>query len=300
VQPPSTGGAATGFTFRPLAKPEEFRAAEELQALGPSGIPESPATVPVLRAAQDHGGLVLGAFADIYLAGAAVGWLGWDGSTLYHYLHRLVVRPEYQNHGVATSLALRVREQLQAVGLDTVRGHSDPLSSRAAYLAFHRLGATSDRYLSNLYGQQGPEGSPDRESDRLLWRWSLGDAAVTERLAIPRLPRPPPDPQVLNSPSIVETEVGESGLRLPTAVVEPAGAPFVRLEIPFDLELLHQHEPAGARRWRHAARDAFRGSFDLGYRVEGFDVLPMDHERRSFYLLAYRPAVPASAPSAPP
>lgn len=295
---PTEGGTVEGFRFRRLAKPEELRAAEELQQAGGVGAGESAVPVPVLRAALDHGGIVLGAFADIHLAGVTVGFLGWDGATLYHYLHRLVVRPEYRNHGVGGGLALRLRDEVRQQGLETVRGTLDPLASRAAFLAFHRLGARSDRYLVHLYGQQGGESSLDRESDRLAWSWSLSDPRVEALLARPTRPKPAADPRFASAVPIVETEVGESGLRLPVSVTEPS-APLVGLEIPFDIELVQEHEGASLRRWRHAVRDAFRSSFDLGYRVEAFDVLSADHERRSVYLLAPAPPSPPATPPAP-
>jgi predicted GNAT superfamily acetyltransferase len=298
---PSEGGESQGFRLRRLAKPEELRAAEELQQIGASGSGESPVPVPVLRAALDNGGIVLGAFADIHLAGVTLGFLGWDGTTLYHYLHRLIVRPEYRNHGVGAGLALRLREEVQMQGLQTIRGTVEPLSSRAAFLAFHRLGARSQRYLPHHYGQQGGDEALDRESDRLSWSWSLDDPQVEALLARPRRPKPPEDPRYASAVPVVETEVGETGLRLPISVTEPT-APAVRLEVPFDVELVQQHEAASLRRWRHAARDAFRASFDAGYRVEGFEVVTVDHERRSSYLLARAPPEPSppAATAGPP
>ena len=279
------GGEVQGFVFRRLSKPEELRAAVELQGAGPGASDEPPVPVPLLRSIPDHGGLVLGAFADIYLAGVSIGFLGWDGTSLYHYLHRFAIRPEYQNHGLGRRLALHLRDEVRAQGLDTVRGTLDPLSSRGAFLAVHRLGARPDRYLVHYYGQQGGPDAPDRESDRLRFTWSLNDPRVEERIARPPRARPPEDPRFAEAAPLLETDTAESGLRIPATVSEPT-APLVRLEIPFDIDLVRQHEPLGIRAWRHAARDAFRAAFDLGYGVEEFDVLRSDHERRSVYLLA--------------
>ncbi len=285
---------ASGFRFRRLAKPEEFRAAEELQTLGPAGASDSPAPVSLMRAAQDHGGVVLGAFTDIYLAGVSVGFLGFDGSSLYHYVQRFVVRPEYQNHGLGFRLALAVRDEVRKQGLESLRGTVDPLESRAGFLLFHRLGATAERYLTHYYGQQGAAEAPDRETDRLEWRWPFAVPAVEQHLAAPRSPAPPADPRFASAPRLLETEAGDSGLRLPTAVAEPS-TPAAQVEVPFDIDLVRQHEPSGARRWRHAVRDAFRAAFDLGYSVAGFEVLEVEHERRSAYLLT---APSTTAPAA--
>src|SRR5579871_5720302 len=139
----AAAGAGTGlkgFGFRRLGKPEELRAAEELQRVASGGSHEAPVPLPVLRSLPDHGGLVLGAFADIYLAGLSVGYLGWDGPGLYHYVHRFVVRPEYANHGLGRALAGYLRTEVQQQGLESVRGVFDPLSSRSAGLVHGRLG----------------------------------------------------------------------------------------------------------------------------------------------------------------
>ncbi|MCI4321940.1 MAG: hypothetical protein L3K05_06515, partial [Thermoplasmata archaeon] len=69
--------APKDFQLRRLQKPEEFRALEELQHS--IGSAEDPAPTPLLRVMQDSGGLVVGAFAEIYLAGFTAGFLGWDG-----------------------------------------------------------------------------------------------------------------------------------------------------------------------------------------------------------------------------
>ncbi|MCI4366802.1 MAG: hypothetical protein L3K08_03525 [Thermoplasmata archaeon] len=293
------GGGPQGFVFRRLQKPEELRAAEELQHSGVTGAEEGPVTVPALRAMQDQGGLVLGAFVDIYLAALSVGFLGWDGTTLYHYVQRFIVRPEYLNHGLGRRMGAYLRDEVRQQGLESIRGTFDPLVSRSAFFAVHRLGATPDQYLVHYYGQQGGNDAVDHESDRVRWTWSLTDPGLDERLAQPVAAAVDGDARFQEAPSLLETEVGESGLRLPTAVSEPS-TPFAQLEVPFDIDLIRRHEAAGLRRWRHAVRDAFRAGFDLGYRVVDFGILRTSHERRSVYLLAApTPAPGAAAAPAP-
>ena len=291
-------GAAPGFTFRRLGKPEELRAAEDLQRSAPGGADESPVPVPVLRAMQDHGGLVLGAYADIHLAALSVGFLGFDGAGLYHYLHRFVVRPEYGQHRLGRRLAMMLRGELRQQGLESVRGSFDPLSSRAAYLAVHVLGARPDKYLVHYYGQSTDPEAADRESDRVRWAWAIGDDPAVDPVTAPPLRGSTPDPAFANAPALLESETGESGLRLPTAVSEPS-TPRATLEIPFDIDLIREHEPKGARRWRHAVRDGFRGALDLGYEVAGFEVRSEGHERRAYYLLTAPPPAAPAPPASP-
>jgi len=291
--PEGSGGG--DFAFRPLRKPEEFRAAEELQAeaLGPGAALAVPAAL--LRTFQDHGGLVLGGFADIYLAGVVASSLGWDGSLLYQRAHVLAVRPEYQNHRLGARLAAFQRDEVLRLGLAEVRGGIDPLHRPSAALAVRRLGARPSGYQANLFGQLGAEGAGE-ESDRLELRWTLAAPQVARRLG-GELPSAEEDRRRLAASSaVVETEVGEHGLRRPSAVGEPSG-PSASLEIPFDVATIRDHEPSTVRRWRHAVRDGFRAAFDLGYEVDDVATVTVEHERRAFYLL--RPGAAAPPPPTP-
>ncbi|MFZ0891656.1 MAG: hypothetical protein WB778_05425 [Thermoplasmata archaeon] len=274
-----------GFRFRRLGKPEEFRAVEDVQRAAWGLGPEAP-TIPTAlqRAAQDNGGLVLGAFVDIYLAGFSLGFLGWDGSLLYHQAFETAVRPEYQNHRVGYQLHVLQREEILAQGLAQVRGLFDPLSSKNAMLYVRKLGGTPDQYFPHYYGQLTDAVNQGLETDRVRWLWDLASAKVVERLA-GRRPNSDQDVAFWRSAQpIMETEPGESGIRVPLAVQEPS-APTAHLEIPFDIDLVRTHESAALRRWRHATRDAFRAAFDLHYRIEDFAVISPEHERRSFYFL---------------
>jgi chorismate synthase len=293
------GDKVEGFRFRRLEKPEEFRQVDEVErAVFGSDASTSPLPVPLLRALQDNGGLVVGAFADIYLAGFAASLIGWDGTTLYHYSHLTAVRPEYQNHHLGFQLKALQREEVQRLGLGEIRWAFDPLQSRAAWLGVHRLGARPDKYYPHYFGQLSDAVNRGLESDRMRAVWTLGSAEVEQRMsgAYPS----PEEEQVRwqSSSAILETEPGESGIRIPTAVGEPSGA-SAHLEIPFDLDLVRRHEPKSLWKWRHASRDAFRAASDLGYLVDDFAVVSAEHERRSFYFL--RPGGPGDgARTSPP
>jgi predicted GNAT superfamily acetyltransferase len=287
-----SAGTVEGFRFRRLEKPEEFRQVEEVcrSVWGPEALVGIP---PVLmQALQDNGGLVLGAFADIYLAGVTVSLLGWDGSILYHYSHLTVVRPEYQNHHLGFRLKAYQRDEVLKLGLSEIRETFDPLQSRTAALLVRRLGGSPDRYYPHYHGQLADRVNQGMETDRVRLLWPLTSARVTARLA----GELPSAEELLTrwqrSSVLVETEPGESGLRVPTAVGEPSG-PSAHLEIPFDLESVREHEPAAVRRWRHAVRDAFRAAADLNYVVDDFGVVAPEHERRSFYFFVKRPKTPS-------
>jgi predicted GNAT superfamily acetyltransferase len=284
-----------GFRFRKLEKPEEFRQLLEVHRAvwGDEGVP-----VTLQRALQDNGGLVLGAFADIYLAGFALSLLGWDGTTLYHYSHVTAVRPEYQNHQLGFRLKAFQRDEVLKLGLSQIRWTFDPLQSRNAWLNVHRLGGVPDRYMIHYYGQMADSLNRGLETDRVRLRWDLASPRVEARVSGKA---PTPDEaraRWQRSTAIVETEVGEKGLRLPSAVAEPSGGE-AHLEIPFDLRAVQEHEPGAIRQWRHAVRDGFRAAFDVGYQVDDFAVVRDGHERRSVYFLAPAPKESEGGAAAP-
>jgi chorismate synthase len=278
-------GRTDEFALRPLRKPEEFRHAEELERSALGG--EAALTVPagLLRTVQDQGGLVLGAFVDIHLAGLTASSIGWDGQLLYHESLVTVVRPEYRRHLLGFRLKALQREEVRRLGLSELRWGFDPLERSAASLSVRRLGAVPDGYRPNYFGHVEPPDGPRDESDRLRVRWPL-EAPRVERRVAGELPTPEEAARRCSGASaIVRTETGASGLRLPTEVAEPTG-PGASLEIPFDLGSIRAHEPASLRRWRHAVRDGFRAAFDVGYVVDDFAAVTLEHERRCFYFLA--------------
>jgi predicted GNAT superfamily acetyltransferase len=286
-----TPAKAKDFQFRRLQKPEEFRSVEEVHRAAGGLTEDAAVPTPVQRAVQDNGGIVIGAFAEIYLAGFALGFLGWDGEKLYHYSHVTAVRPEYQNHRLGFRLKTHQRDEVLRQGLDEVRSTFDPLQSRTAFLNVRRLGVVPDRYLLHYYGRLGAEPGESFESDRVHATWKLQDPRVVDRLEGTLPSRADDEARFASSEAIVETELDDHGLRVPTAVKEPS-QPTAHLEIPFDLGLIHEHAPANVRTWRHATRDAFRAAFDTGYEVEDFAVVSPGHERRGVYFLRARPPAP--------
>jgi chorismate synthase len=279
------------FRFRRLEKPEEFRSVEEVERAAFGLHTDVPISPSLQRSILDHGGLVLGAFSDIHLAGFAVGFLGWDGTTLYHLSQTVAVRPEYQNHRVGFRLKAFQRDEVLRQGLGEIRWTFDPLSSRAATLSVRKLGASITGYKVHYLGRIDSEADSGTETDRVTVRWPLTDPRVEQRLAGQRPTREEDLARFRASTAIVETEVADTGLRIPSAVAEPS-ADRVHLEIPFDVGLVRTHETAGLRTWRHAVRDAFRAALDLDYAIDDFAVITTDHERRSFYLLGRRPPAP--------
>jgi predicted GNAT superfamily acetyltransferase len=284
VERPAGAERRPGFFFRRLETPEEFRAVEEVQhdAWGLGLEPAVPA--PILRAFQDNGGLLLGAFSAQGLVGFTMGFLGREGSSTFHYSHMTAVRREYQNRHLGFELKLFQREEVLAQGLNEIRWTFDPLQSKNAMLNVRRLGGQPDRYYPHYYGSMADSLNEGMETDRLRIVWSLSSPRVKERVTVG-----PPDPSLeatrwKDSLPLLETALRPSGARMPVRVRAPEGRE-VSLEIPFDLARVRTTEPGAAKRWRAAVREAFLASLRAGYRVDDFASLRLEDESRSFYFL---------------
>lgn len=273
-----------GVFFRHLETAEEFRAVEEVQrdAWGPGATVTVPA--PIMRAFEDNGGLMLGAFTGATLLGFTMGFLGREGGTDFHFSHMTAVRRASQNHHLGYELKLYQREEVLAQGLPEIRWTFDPLQSKNAMLNVHRLGGWPARYLPRYYGILPDELNAGLETDRVLLVWSLASERVKERI----LRGPPPADQDLarwhGSQPMVQTALRSSGPRIAVDARLPEGD-VVNLEVPFDLARVRKMDPGATQRWRHVSRAAFQLAFERGYAVDDFVALTLDGERRSFYLL---------------
>ncbi len=270
--------------IRRLESSEEFRAVEDVQrdAWGLGTEPPVPATI--LRAFQDNGGLLLGAFDGPRMVGFTMGFLGRERGATFHYSHMTAVRRAAQNRHLGFELKCRQREEVLASGLEEIRWTFDPLQSKNARLNVRRLGGRSSLYLPRYYGPMSDAINAGLETDRLLLRWPIASRRVGERLG-----RPVPDAEAdaalwRRSRALLESSVRPNGVRVPGRALSPEG-PSVHLEIPFDLSRMRSADPDAVRRWRTVTRAAFEDAFRSGYVVDDFLVREIDGERRSFYVL---------------
>ena len=273
-----------GVTFRHLEVPDEFRAVEEVQRDAGGRGSEPPVPAAILRACEDNGGLMLGAFAGDRLLGFTMGFLGREDSATFHYSHMTAVRRAEQRHRLGYELKLYQREEVLRQGLDEVRWTFDPLQCKNASLNVHRLGGRPTRYLPRYYGVMADAINAGLETDRFLLVWSLTSARVRDRLS-----SPPDDPdslavRVRAARSVLETSIRPNGVRYPSGRVAAEG-PAVSIEIPADLGRVRSADPAAARAWREATREAFQEALRAGYVVDDVVRSTIEGEERCFYLL---------------
>ena len=225
----------TDVTFRDLRDMAEFRAAEELQRQV-WGEGDQPDPADLMFVIQAEGGLVGGAWAEGRLLGYVFGFPTRDPQV--QHSHRLAVLPQARGLGLGLRLKAYQRDWCLNHGIARVHWTFDPLRAVNASLNIHSLGAESDTYLPDYYGEMAGINA-GLGSDRLLVDWDLASAKVAALTAR----KPPPE---------------ADGTPLP-------------LCLPDDVEALARTDPARLEALRHDLRRRLQEAFAAGQRITGFD-----------------------------
>jgi predicted GNAT superfamily acetyltransferase len=239
---------------------------------GRSGAPISP---DVLKALAHSGNYVVGAYQDRRLIGGLVGWLGGDPRHELHlHSHILGVLPGSESHGLGFELKQHQRAWCLARGVKLMEWTTDPLVRRNGYFNLTKLGARAPEYLINVYGEMRDEINAGEQSDRLLIRWRL-DSNEAEAAAAGRAKAPDVDALKKGGAKAV-LSVGDSGLPAPSAGfagTSPASGevtnPPLLIQVPEDIVALRRSEPAVAKTWRLALREALTRTLSAGYEITG-------------------------------
>ena len=244
------------ITIRRAETIADYLACQEAQRRA-WGITDDSYVVPLatLVGAQLHGGLVLGAFTDSGEAlGLSFAFLGKVGGSICLYSQLTGVVPGQQGRGLGGRLKQVQREYARAEGLASLAWAFDPLQAGNAAFNFGRLGATSRRFVEDMYGRRTDSLNANAPTDRLIVEWStaIGEEA---RLA----------PETNGLPRVIESD----GMPLARPDGNLSGE-LALLEIPADITALRKTDPNLAQTWTLAVRRAFQAAFAAGYRAEGF------------------------------
>ena len=208
--------------------------------------------------------------------------------------------PAYQNQNVGYRLKLAQREHMLAQGIDLITWTFDPLESRNARLNFHKLGATCNTYLRELYGRMRDELNVGLASDRFQVDWHIASDHVAGRL---RGDRADPSTGLRTGPSTTDASSALStgpslsallaegvpllnrplpgDLPRPPETVLPIEGNRLLVQIPARFQAIKSADLGLARAWREHTRALFEAAFAAGYTV--VDLL--FEEGRSCYLL---------------
>ena len=284
--------------IRPVQTHDEYRAVERLQreVWGQGDLDVVPDHL--LITAQKNGGLVLGAFEVLAeegqgereerLIGAVFGFVGLaPGGQIKHCSHILAVAPACWSRNVGYRLKLAQRDRVLAQGLDLITWTFDPLESRNARLNFHKLGATCNTYLRDLYGQMRDGLNVGLPSDRFQVDWHVASEHVAGRL---RGDRGGPSTGLRAGPSL--SSLRAAGVPIlnrplpgdppsPPQTVLPLKGDRLLIQIPAHFQAVKSADARLARAWREHTRALFEAAFASGYTV--VDLL--FEEGQSCYLL---------------
>jgi len=272
---------AAGVRVRRLGTPEEALAVRDLLTRIWGRGDEPVVTAEWLRVLGFVGGYVHGAFAGDTLVGACVALATIEARSPRAGLHSHVTGAVPHPGTRAVGFALKVDQRAWALerGLRDVTWTFDPLVRRNAHLNLAKLGAEPVAYLPDFYGEMTDDINAGQGSDRLLLRWDLGAATVTDACA--GHPWSPPVPPNARPALAVDADGG------PVAVAWSPSAEALLVHVPDDVEALRRRRPEVARAWRHAVRDVFTGLFADGWTVAGFV------DRSGYLLLPARGAAAA-------
>jgi predicted GNAT superfamily acetyltransferase len=245
-----------GIKIRRAETIADYLACQEAQRRA-WGITDDSYIVPLatMVGAQLHGGLVLGAFsAEGEALGLSFAFLGKIEGRACLYSQLTGVVPGQQGRGLGGRLKATQRDFARLEGLDCLAWAFDPLQAGNARFNLDRLGATSRRFVEDMYGRRSDALNANASTDRLIVEWS------TKQVEDPRVVIEPAD-----LPRLIEIE------DRPIARVEgKLTGPAVLLEIPADITSLRKNDPDLAESWTIAVRKAFQAALAAGYGADGF------------------------------
>jgi len=223
-------------------------------------------TPSLLRALSKAGSYVAGAY-DCGGGGLIGACVGFFAAPTRQELHSHVAGVSAAARGRSVGRAMKLHQRAWALnqGVTTVTWTFDPLVSRNAYFNLVKLGGTPVQYLPDFYGSMGDAINGNDATDRLLLRWDLAADRVTR--AAGGLHQFWDAASLREAGAVTGLDRSADGHPAPRT---PDG-PTVLVAVPPDIEALRRTDPACARQWRFAVRDALGRLLDQGARVVGFD-----------------------------
>lgn len=277
-----------------LETPESLFLVEDLQRLIWPGDDTEIVPVHMLRAAVDHGGVVIGAYAGDLLIGFVFGFPGIEetssGPRLMHVSHMAGIHPEYRDHGLGFALKRAQWQFVRHQGGERICWTYDPLLSRNANLNIAKLGAISRTYITDYYGEMRDGLNAGLPSDRFRVDWWVNTPRVEKRLSRARRPHlklahfQAAHAEIVNPVQewIATFPAPPADVALPS---RPA-TPLLLVEIPADFQAMRSTNPQLALNWRFHSRQIFQTCFALGYIVTDL-IFDPGESPRSFYVLSH-------------
>ena len=195
--------------------------------------------------------------------GAAIGFRGADADGVHLHSHIASVLPQWQGSSVGYALKQHQRTWAMQHGIDRITWTFDPLVARNAYFNVVKLGAHLTRYYVDFYGPMDDGINDGDETDRCLATWRLSGPTAVAAAAGQFVP--------------ANVDVRRADGAVDVLIPDDAGAPTLTastarvrlLQLPRDIVEIRRDNPALAREWRLALRQALVSAFSDGLEVVG-------------------------------
>jgi predicted GNAT superfamily acetyltransferase len=190
--------------------------------------------------------------------------------------HMAAVDPAYQGQGIGFGLKQFQRKWALEHGYQEISWTFDPLQRGNANLNLHVLGAITNIYHVNFYGEMTDDINVGLPSDRVEVNWRLRNPRV-KQLSEHKIP----------SPLLTVSDISDEQYLLRSVENQPVNAPLspkqntYLVEIPTNINSLKQTSPDLALAWRIALRNALQSAFQAGYSAQDFLMI----EGRCYYVL---------------
>jgi predicted GNAT superfamily acetyltransferase len=258
----------SGVIFRSLTDFADFAPIEQLQreVMGTTDLDIFPASGLIV--VPETGGHVLAAYLDGELAGALYGFGGFHHGTPRVVSDWMGVWPRYRSAGIGAELKTLQAAIASMAGFREVVWTVDPLRAANARLNFEKLGAYSDHYEENRYGEDYAAGLyGGLPTDRLHMTLPLTDRAVEARLTGRIPPRTAED--------IAGVPRFEPGIAVDRALIN----------LPSDIDQLVATDLTAAISWRYALRTNIQAALAEGFVIRGFIPATAERGALSAYLI---------------
>lgn len=231
----------------------------------------------VMRIANAHGGVTLGAFDDDGSGGRRMIGMSWafavprddSPSGLALWSHITGVLPEYRSQRVGFELKQRQRAWALEHGYTAIHWTFDPMQAKNAHFNFCILGAVVRKYKPNFYGVFRDNLNPGLPSDRFEATWPLTSARAVQA-AQTGAPLPPLTEEFPETAFLVRYTSGALRLNLPDRLT----APHYFVEIPTSYSGLMARDAQIGAQWQAGLRAAMLHATGQGYSVMDFVRMP--------------------------
>ena len=270
-------------TIAPFRNLADYKTCEDIQKEVWSS--EAIDVVPGMMLLEAHrsGGILLGAYSNLGdLIGFVFSLLGSDKKVPIQHSCLLAVRVAYRNFDIGFKLKSAQRKEALKRKIKLITASFDPMQPMNAYFALGKLGACSDQYEENYYGETTRASDRGLPTDRLLTKWDLESGEVVRRLETGP-PRHDLKKEMKRLKAINGLEETLPGLMKPSGIKLNFAEDKFLFEVPYNLQEIKSRDLGIAMEWQSKMRQTFRHYFRKGYVATDFFVTAHDGHLRSFY-----------------